>query len=277
MDLWDGLAGVVLLGLFAASLGFGAFARRRLPAQHRTTETAETLQLVMSLLITFAALVLGLLTTSVKSIYDTDEHDRVTYAAELTQLDRCLRNYGPEAAPVRDLLRTYTATVIVSTWPDEPRPGGVATLDPAAMPQTGAVPALAGIMNDIGLGLHRLAPSDALGKAIAADCFDAYKDVLKGRLAVIGDVYSSMSTPFFCAVVAWLAVVFAGLGFRAPLNPAIVAMVGLAMVSVTSALVITYDMNSPYEGPLRIPSRPMRAALEEMGDGPVPMGVPTRP
>ena len=48
---------------------------------------------------TFAAIVLGLLTISVKDAFDAADRDRGQYAAQLTELDGCLRNYGPDAVP----------------------------------------------------------------------------------------------------------------------------------------------------------------------------------
>ena len=206
------------------------------------------IQLVMSLLVTFAAIVLGLLTTSVKTVYDTAEHDRIQYAAQLTQLDRCMRNYGPGSETVRSQLRSYTAAVIASTWSSEPHPTGVPYPDTSAMPSVGATPILADMMNQIGVEIRRLDPPDPFRQKLAQDCYDVYLDVLRGRWAVIEDVYSSMSTPFFCAVVFWLVIVFAGFGLRAPANLSVLMVIGLCILSVTSALLIIVDMNLPYSG-----------------------------
>ncbi len=76
-----------------------------LPEAHRARETIETMQLMIGMLVTFAALVLGLLTASVKAEYDSAMRDRQDYALQLTQFDQCLRNYGPGAEAARTLLR----------------------------------------------------------------------------------------------------------------------------------------------------------------------------
>ena len=96
---------------------------------------------MITLLVTFTAIVLGLLTTSVKAGFDAAYSARGDDAAQLAQLDRCLRDYGPETAPIREQLRGYVAAVIASTWPDEPRPVGVAFPDPAKMPRIGGIAA----------------------------------------------------------------------------------------------------------------------------------------
>ena len=83
------------------------------------------MQITIGLLVTFAALVLGLLTATVKQRYDETAQDRQAYALQLTMLDRCLADYGPETAASRGDIHSYTAAVIASTWPDEPPPAGV--------------------------------------------------------------------------------------------------------------------------------------------------------
>lgn len=62
--------------LLCASTGVGMYVRPRLPALHRARESVELMQIVIGMLVTFAALVLGLLTASVKQSYDQASHDR---------------------------------------------------------------------------------------------------------------------------------------------------------------------------------------------------------
>src|SRR5690349_13568247 len=76
------------------------------------------------MLVTLAALVLGLLTTSVKSSFDTVANDLRSFGVTIIQLDGRLREYGPEVDEARTLLRSYTAAAIASTWSTEPPPPG---------------------------------------------------------------------------------------------------------------------------------------------------------
>ena len=96
------LAALATLALFWLSAAIARYVRPRLPETHRTRETIETMQLMIGMLVTFAALVLGLLTASVKNSYDSAGRDRQGYALQLTQLDRCLRDYGSAADPSGD-------------------------------------------------------------------------------------------------------------------------------------------------------------------------------
>ena len=106
----------------SAAIGF--FIHSRLSEKHRAPESIALVQLMITLLVTFTAIVLGLLTTSVKAGFDAAYTARGDDAAQLAQLDRCLRDYGTETATMRGQLRGYVAAVIASTWPDEPRPDG---------------------------------------------------------------------------------------------------------------------------------------------------------
>jgi hypothetical protein len=113
---------VVLFAILCASSILGFVVHFRLPERHRSPQSMALVQLAISLLVTFTAIVLGLLTTSVKQGFDAAYNARGEYAAQLAQMDRCLKDYGTETAPIRAQLRSYAAAVIASTWPDEPPP-----------------------------------------------------------------------------------------------------------------------------------------------------------
>src|SRR2546423_9979730 len=64
------LDAVVVLVILLGCSTLGLRARPLLSEHHRNREVIEFVQLVVAMLVTFAALVLGLLTSSVKSSYD---------------------------------------------------------------------------------------------------------------------------------------------------------------------------------------------------------------
>ena len=117
-------AGIVLLVLVASS-ALGLIVQPYLSEHHRSRETMELIRLVVAMLVTFTALVLGMLTTSVKSSFDKADSGMKGFAAELIQLDESLRQYGGEAASAREQLRNYTAAVIASIWFEEVTPRAI--------------------------------------------------------------------------------------------------------------------------------------------------------
>src|ERR1700722_2427937 len=116
---------LVVFMAMVASATIGFLIHSPLPERHRSAQSIALVQLAISLLVTFTAIVLGLLTTSVKDGFDTAYNARREYAGQLAQMDRCLSDYGPETALIRAQLKSYAAAVIASTWPDEPPPVGV--------------------------------------------------------------------------------------------------------------------------------------------------------
>ncbi|HUB44468.1 MAG TPA: hypothetical protein VMB73_05740 [Acetobacteraceae bacterium] len=260
-DFW---ASIVTFCLLCLGAGVGRHVHPRLPETYRTRETIETMQLVIGMLVTFAALVLGLLTASVKTSYDAAARDRHAYALQLTLLDSCLRDYGPATAPARDDLKSYTAAVIASTWPNEPAPSGIGYPSTTGMPIIGASPVLGALMNRIGQQIRMLQPHTTVEINTAADCRATYGDVVRDRLVVIEDASASFSAPFFWMLVFWLMVIFLALGLAAPRNRLALVGILLCAISLSSAVFVIADLSRPYRGLMAISSHDMRVALERM-------------
>jgi hypothetical protein len=262
--VWASLTTFLLLCL---SAGAARHVRPRLPETLRTRETIETIQLVIGMLVTFAALVLGLLTASVKTSYERAERDRHAYALHLIELDQCLRDYGDAAEPIRDAMRSYTAAVIASTWPDEPRPMGVRYPDTSGMPRIGASPVLGDLMEGVGAKIRQLDARTAAEIRTADDCRAGYREVSRARLAVIEDADTALATPFFCILVFWLTAIFLAFGLAAPRNRLALSGILLCAMSLSSAIFVIVDLSHPYQGLMSIPSTDMREALARMIGG----------
>jgi hypothetical protein len=91
-------AAVVLVILLGCS-ALGLLLRPLLSERHRSREAIDFVQLVVAMLMTFAALVLGLLTSSAKSSFDKVSNDLRGLAIGIIQLDRSLREWGAEQNP----------------------------------------------------------------------------------------------------------------------------------------------------------------------------------
>jgi hypothetical protein len=257
-------SGFTAFVLLCASAGLGILVRPRLPEHHRARETQELMQITIGLLVTFAALVLGLVTASVKQAYDNAALDRQHYALQLTLLDQCLADYGPDAGKARAEIHSYTAAVIASTWPDEPPPKGVPYPNITGMPRVGETPVLAALMDRIGLEVARLMPSDELHTKLAVLCLDRYKDVSRARVGVIEAARRGLFEPFYQVVVFWLMIIFGLSGLVAPRNTLAVVTIVMTAISLSSVLFVILDLSAPYGGFFSIPSTTMRAALSSM-------------
>jgi hypothetical protein len=259
--LW---ASLLLFILLCGSASVGFFVNSRLHEKHRSRESIELVQLAIGLLVTFVAIVLGFLTNSVKSGFEAAYSARGAYAGQLAQLDRCLRDYGPETQPMRDQLKSYVAAVIASTWPSEPPPTGVSYPDTSHMRRTGEDSVLASLIDDIGRGVRSLRPQDELHRNLMGACANQYDDLTRRRWAVIEGLHGAISTPFYWVLVFWLVILFGSFGLRAPPNKLGVIVIALCAVSVTNAVFVILDLDLPYGGLFGIPSDQMRNALVDM-------------
>ena len=75
------------------------------------------MRLGMGLVATMTALLLGLVTASARSAFDSQDAAIRTSAANILTLDRLLARYGPETIPIRDGLKKGLAFRIEMTWP----------------------------------------------------------------------------------------------------------------------------------------------------------------
>lgn len=258
------LSSLAVLALLFGSAGIGMVAAARLPERHQTRETIELMQLTIGLLVTFAAIVLGLLTASVKQSYDATAHDRQEYALQLTWLYQCLEDFGPETDGARADIRSYTAAVIASTWPSEPPPASVEYPNTAGMPRLGAEPKLRTLIDRVGIEIAQLAPSDATHAKMADLCLDRYKSVSHARINVIEDARGDLIDPFYVVLVFWLMVIFGCSGLVAPRHSLSIITIVLAAVSLSTVIFVVLDLSHPYGGFFSIPSTTMRTALASM-------------
>lgn len=262
--LSESVISLTVFVLLCASAGLGMFIRPRLPVIHSEHDTIELMQLTIGLLATFAALVLGLITASVKQSFDTAARDRTAFGLQLTQLDRCLRDYGPEMETARTQIRSYTAAVIASTWPREPPPTGLHYPSTAGMQRTGGSTVLAEIMNRIGVEISQRTQTDPPHVKLAALCMEYYRDLVHARLNVVEDAEPQQFGPFFRILVAWLMVMFGCFGLIMPYHGLSITTMFLCAFSLSSVIFVIYDLSQPYAGVFCIPSSTMRIPLAEM-------------
>jgi hypothetical protein len=260
----DILSAIVVFLLLGAGAGLGILIRGWLPTQHQTPEATLLMQLTVGLLATFAAVVLGLLTASVKQAYDNSALDRQQYALQLDQLDACLHDYGGDAAGIRADVKGYTAAVIASTWPNEAHPTGVSYPDTSHMPVVGASPALEELMDKIGLEVNEITPTDPQHAAIAAMCRARYDSVSTARLNVIEAARSELLQPFYEILIVWLMIIFACHGLIAPRSKLTFTLMLLSAISLSSVMFVIADLSQPYGGFFSISSASMRSALQAM-------------
>ena len=251
---------VLLLSSWA---GFAV--QSRLHERHIASEKIESVRLLFVMLLTFTALVLGLLTQSAKDRFDGYEKDLSAYAADLIELDHRLRTYGPDAESIRADLRRYTAAAIADTWPDEPLPLGEYPRM-ASGANKGSVEdlSLGDMLTDIDVRIERLQPTDTYHSQIAARLRDRLGATIQKRWALILSARSTISWPFLTVLTVWLSVIFAIFALTAPRDGLVYVVIILSALSIASPLYLILDYSGPQSGLLQLSSDAMRTALAHM-------------
>ena len=257
---------LLVFALLLMATGVGVWVRPLLPEEHKAHETVQLIQLVIGMLVTFAALVLGLLTASAKSSFDTASNDLRTFAADLIEFDTTLRELGSDADQSRHLLRQYTAAAIASTWPSEPVPSGDYPKDIGTQDNSQKLEnvRLGDMLTAVGRQLRELRTHDSLQQRALEDALTQYRRVVDARWKIIEEAHSSISRPFFKTLTFWLGVIFLSFGLIAPRNTLALVTISLGAVSIASAFYVIVDLDTPFSGPIVISSTPMRDALTHL-------------
>jgi hypothetical protein len=256
---------LLLLGLLLGSSYIGLFSQRWMREHHRSRDTTDSVRLVITILVTFAALVLGLLVTSAKSRFDAHTDAVRHLSTQLIELDLGLREYGPQAEPIRALIRQYTAAAIAATWPNEPAPKGHYPSHLTEItPESIETDQLTTLLMRAGTMAEHLVPANSFQTHLASFIRAAMQATLQARWAVIESAEPTISWPFLLLLMFWLVVIFAVFGLTSPRNGVIHAVIVLSALSLASSLYLILDLDTPFGGFISVSSQPIRDALLHM-------------
>ncbi|HEX4261151.1 MAG TPA: hypothetical protein VHY76_08610 [Acetobacteraceae bacterium] len=253
---------LVVLAILLGAATAGVVVQPLLPETHRSRDTVEAVRLTLGMIVTFAALVLGLLTSSVLASYDAVDSALRGYSAIVIEADQALREYGPGALPIQQMLRSFTAASIADTWPGEPRPPGVYPVGLAHNPDDAVeTPTLGEMLERIDLAARQLRPADAMHQRLAFYSLSRVEELVQERWSLIEQVHDSVSVPFLAVLVFWLAIVFFCLGLSAPRNFLTYIVTALCGVALAVAIWVILEFAGPFSGLIQVSSQPMREAL----------------
>ena len=249
--------------LLSAAAGWST--QRKLHERFVSEKSAESVRLLMGMLLTFSALVLGLLTSSAKERFDGLNNELRTFGADLIELDHRLRVYSPGADFIRKLLRSYTAAAIADTWPGESLPPGrYPRFDHASGLRSVEGTALGDMLSDIDAAIGHLAPENEFHRQTAAQLRDRVAQTIQQRWRLVLSANSTVSWAFLSILTSWLSIVFAIFALTAPRNRLIYIVVALSALSITSPLYLIIDYSEALTGLQQLSSEPMRIALAHM-------------
>src|SRR5580693_10763221 len=110
----------IIFALTVGGIFLGVLLRRALPKHHLSKDSQDVLRLGVGLVATIAALVLGLLIAAAKSSFDTQSTQITQITADIILLDNLLAEYGPEARPIREQMRSVIGPLVDRLWREKP-------------------------------------------------------------------------------------------------------------------------------------------------------------
>jgi hypothetical protein len=242
---------IVFVCVFGGAL-FGMFLRGVLPKSHLEDASKDVVKLMMGLLATLTALVLGLLIASAKNSFDAQTADVAEISSKVVLLDRVLANYGPEAKATREVLRGVIVRNLDRLWPQE-RSG---TSEPPA-PVTGS--------DVLYQRVQALSPKDDTQRSLQAQAASLVLNLGEIRWLMYAQGANSISKPMLAILVFWLTVIFISFGLSAPANATVTSALLVCGFSVSGAMFLILELYAPYGGLIAISSAPLRNALAQLG------------
>jgi Protein of unknown function (DUF4239) len=247
------LSWIILSVVFVGAV-LGMALRRWLPEENIGESSKDIVRLVMGLIATLAALVLGLLVASAKSSYDTQSGELVHAAAQIIQLDRLLAVYGPEASDARVELRSTMEQAIDRVWPSD-REGSPSL----------ALPASTTTPKDGFTAIANLEPHTAAQRFAQSKALDVAAELSETRVLLYEQSGRSIPVPFLVVLVFWLVIIFMAFGLFAPTNATVLATLFVGSMSVAGAIFLILELDQPFAGLMRLSSAPLRAAVAHVG------------
>jgi hypothetical protein len=246
------------VGVLAFGITFGAalmamFIGDRLPEHHLDSYSKEVVRLVMGLIATITALVLGLLISSAHSAYDAQQAEVQQLSVRVHQIDRILAHFGPEAIAPRELLRRIVAADIARIWPIDGTGG--AQYAPLSAQQEAE-----GLFD----GIATLSPKTDLQRLGQNRALQLLASIGETRRLMVEQAQTGLPWPFLLVLVSWLTILFFGFGLFARFNATVVVALFVGSLSVAGAVFLILEMNQPYGGWMATPSAPLRNALTQM-------------
>jgi hypothetical protein len=205
-------------------------------------------RLGVGLIATLAALLLGLLIAAAKSSFDTQSTQVTQITADIVLLDRLLAQYGPEARPIRQQMRSVIGPFADQLWREKQAS--------AATPFEANASA-----EQVYVAVQALSPQNDLQRSLQTRAAQVSNDLAQTRLLLFAESGNVIPTPFLTILVLWLVIIFASFSPFSALNATVFTCLSLFALSASCAIFLILELGQPFSGLMTISSEPLRHAL----------------
>jgi hypothetical protein len=246
---------LITLIAFACIFGgalIGMLVQRFLPSHHLTKDSLDSVKLGAGLIATMAALILGLLVSSSKGTYDRVNALVNEAAANTINLDRTLRNYGPCAEPLRQLLIDRITKIKNDIWPEDAKASKKSSV--AFKEESTILDLISRISN-----LDAKSPEELEMKSNA---IAIASDLNRERWQVTVEATTKLPLPLVVIPVFWITFLTFIYGIFSPRNGTVTLVLLFCSLSIAGAIFLICEMSMPLDGSIKIPSQPFQTVLE---------------
>jgi hypothetical protein len=235
----------------AAILGF--ITQGFIPGNHFSNESRDAAKLGAGLVATLAALMLGLLISSTKGTFDQVNNLLNQIAANYIHVDRLLADYGPETAPIRTELQAALQAKLQSIWPEE---FTGQTLLPRETKSR---------YEQMAADVTQLQPANPYQTQLKNNSLQLLDSLLNERwlIEVIGE--GSVPPLLMVIPVVWVSFLTFLYALFSPRNFTVIAVLLVCSLSIAGAIFLVDEMAGPLDGYIKVPSAPLRLALDQLG------------
>src|SRR5258708_7584250 len=217
----------------------------RLPEPHLNADSRDVVRLGTGLLSTLAALVIGLLIASAQSSFQTRSNQIKQITANVILLDNLLAKAGPEAKPLRPLLRDGLKILVERIWREQDTNSAKSTPFEAS-----------GQSHSFFDRLLDLTPQNDGQRQIQSRALQLWIDLAQTRV-LFAQTDSAIPMPFLAVLILWLAAIFVSFGLFARPNAIIVSALCVSAVSAASAIFLILELGHPFTRLMEISSAPL--------------------
>jgi Protein of unknown function (DUF4239) len=246
----DLLISVVVFAIILGGALLGVVVRPLLSEEHLQPDSRDVVKMTTGLIGTLTALVLGLLIASAKSSFDQKTNQVRQLTATVILLDDLLVQYGPEAMPVRNLLRQSIQPMANRIWHEEETQTGGPVRFKSSVESTA-------FENE----LERLSPTNDSQRSLQSRAIQAFTEGAQIRLQLFAQTGGSIPTPFLVILVFWLSAIFVSFTLFARTNLVVMVSLFVCALSFAGAIFLVLELDNPFTGLMGISSATLRSAL----------------
>ena len=195
------------------------------------------------------SLVLGLMLNSAKTTFEQVHQNVHAFATQVILFDRTLLLYGPEAKDTRDSLLVYLKHAVSDGHVSKPNEGDRVSEE---------------LLNEVGKSLRSMTPKDAEHIARWQDSLSQFHKIVERRWTIVEQSEGTIPAPMIVMLVAWLMLIFASFGYRAPRNAVVVASFVGSAALIAAAIYLIIDMDAPFSGPIQVSAKPLQRVVVEI-------------